>query len=816
MNRSTRLALISLVWLQACTNVAGQRVTSPEEHLGRAVGTDFELADWEQVSSFYRKLAVESPNVSTQKIGTTTEGRDFLMSVISSPANIANVDQLREYAAIIADPRGATAAQKREAIDKGKVILLMSVQMHSSEAGCTEAGMQFAYQLATSNEEPWVSARENVVVGIIACTNPDGLDHVVNWYREHVHTPYEATGMLKLYQLYSGHDNNRDWFMLTQDETRIVTEQLYTVWHPQVYWDMHQQGSRSERMFVPPFRDPLNPNLDPSIIAGIDAIGSRALLDMTNAGLTGISTGVTYDMWWNGGNRNVPVRHNIIGLLTEAAGVDIATPLFLQLNDLSAPGDISAYAPSNRFPAPWPGGWWRLSDINRYQVSFGESLMGSLSREPKTWLRNALDVSERVIRKGRERGPRSWIIPSDNRNPDAVARLVDVLQRSGVELHVAPKELTADGRTYRAGSIVIRAEQPYGSHVKDLFEVQRYPDGAPPYDIAGWTLPMLLGVRRVEVMQAIDASVLEEGADLSAFGGDAREGWSSRHTGSWTEVFGRLEADEPVHFVAEGERAGMFVEADEEHAVAIPKLPRIGVYAPWRGSMDEGWTRYVFDTWKVPYTRVRNEMIRGGQLNDLLDVLVIPSISAGQLNRGRTPGTVNDEYTRGLNPEGAVAIEQFVRNGGRLLTFGSSSAWAIDLFRLPLIDVTRESANREFSCPGSVLRGIVADGPTLTVDLPESIALFFSDSSAWRDMTDDERKKSNLDEADIETLLRYAPTRTLLSGWAAKPEIIAGKQGWVRAKLGDGDVHLFGFRPQYRAWPSSTFPLIFRAMLLDP
>jgi len=264
-------------------------VTSPEQHLGRPLGTDFQLADWNEVGSWYRRLGEESPHVLTRRIGATTEGRDFLLTIISSAANLERLDEIRRYAAILADPRGYSEPMKREAVERGRVVLLISPQMHSTETGGTEAVMKLAYTLATSNDEPWVSARDNVVVGLFPCTNPDGLDHVVGWYREQVGTPFEASGMLRLYQHYTGHDNNRDWFMLTQAETRLVTEQLYRVWRPQVYWDLHQQASNRERLFVPPYRDPLNPNLDPAIISGITAgPGARWSTDFSTGTQSGL------------------------------------------------------------------------------------------------------------------------------------------------------------------------------------------------------------------------------------------------------------------------------------------------------------------------------------------------------------------------------------------------------------------------------------------------------------------------------------------------------------------------------------------------
>ncbi|MFT4647138.1 MAG: hypothetical protein ACI9X4_000345 [Glaciecola sp.] len=826
-------------------------VTSPESHLGRPVGADFHLVDWKEVSSYFEKLTGESDSVMLETVGTTTEGRDFLLATISSPENLARLEELREHAKTLADPRGKSAEEIDTAVRDGKVFVFVSCSMHATECAGSQFAMEFAHTLATSMEEPWASAREECVVLLAPSLNPDGVDHVTEWYRETVGTPYEASGLLKLYQYYAGHDNNRDWFMLTQNETRIVTELLYKRWFPQVYWDVHQQGSSRERFFVPPFRDPLNPNLDSSIIGGIDVLGSRALLDLTRAGLSGVSTGVSYDMWWNGGNRNVPVRHNIIGLLTEAASARLATPIFLPRSKLSAPSGLGSYAPSNRFPEPWPGGWWRLRDIIDYEMGFGESLLASLSRERSFWLRNASDVAKRAVEVKGVDAPRAWVIPSDNRDPGAVRRLVDVLLRGGVELAVSKGEVNADGRTWPAGSIVIRRDQPYGSHVKDLLEVQKYPIGDPPYDVAGWTLPFLLGVARVEVMDLSEFGemrfVAEVESATAAFAGDTRTeriaGSISTHDSrSWTSIYAGLAEGKAFGLETEGEGMGLVMDPESDAfsgKVIIDTARRVGLYSPWSGSKDEGWMRYVFDTQEVPYVTVRNEMLRAGQLDKFLDVLVIPSISGRQLDSGRAPGSIPAEYAGGLDAEGAVAIEEFVRGGGTLITLGSSSSWALDLFELPLVDVTSGGEAKDFSCPGSVLRTI-PQANSYTAGLPASLPVFFSRSSAFREMTAEEMKGSSrtaptstelkadedengealADFSDAEPLtqqflLRYAPSRLLMSGWIQSPEVIEGHAAWVVAPHGKGRVHIFGFRPQYRGWTQATFGLVHRAILLE-
>lgn len=791
---------------------------SPEAYLGRPVGTDFELADWDQVSGWYRELAAGSARVNVERLGASTGGRDFLLATIASEANMARLDEIRAATARIADPRGLTADQRAELIANTPLVLFMTCSMHSTETAGTEFGMSFAWSLATSDEPVFAKAREDLVVVIVPTLNPDGLDQVVHWYRENVGTPYEGTGLLELYQHYAGHDNNRDWFGLSQTETRLVTEQIYSVWRPQVYWDVHQQGSSEERLFVPPYRDPLNPNLDPGVIAGIDALGSRALWDLTRKGFKGVSTGVSYDMWWNGGNRNVPVRHNIIGILTEAASVNIASPIFLDHGDLRAPGDLAAYAPSNRFPDPWPGGWWRLADIIRYERAFGMSLLESLVRDRQALLDNALAAAERALAAGRDSAPTAWLLPSENANGRALGRLVDILLRGGVEVERATAAFEADGRQYSQGTLVVRREQPYGQHVKDLFEVQRYPDGAAPYDVAGWTLPLLFGLRRVEVVGALDVATTRVESAEAALEGRAAIDLSAGVTGQdgdeWAALFAALKDGATVALTTSGEHQGRIQtgapdDASEATALIATELPRIGVYSPWSGSMNEGWLRWVFDTYGVPYVTVRNEMIRAGELHEFLDVLVLPSVGSWTLDGGRAPGSVAERYTRGLDPEGAIAIEEFVRTGGNLIAMESSARWANDLFELGLKDAARGG---DFACPGSVLRAV--PGPAaLAAGLTASQALFFSRGSAWTLDSVAAANSADAKHIQAEVVLRYATERVLYSGWIQGSEAIEGQAAWVHASVEAGDVHLFGFRPQYRSWSEAAFPLLFRALV---
>jgi hypothetical protein len=816
--------------------VIGNLPRSPESFLGRPVGTDFQLADWSEVKGYYEELANTSPRVLLENVGKTSEGRDFLIAVISDEANLADLDQIKAHSKRIADPRGATHAEKRAAIDNGKVIVFVTPTMHSSEPAATEMAMQFAWMLATSDAQPWKAARKHAVVVITPSLNPDGIDHITHWYRQHVNTPLEGASLNKLYQLYTGHDNNRDWFMLTQAETRLLTRLLYKEWNPQFLWDVHQQGNSTERFFVPPYRDPLNPNLDPGIVAGINLIGTRAVMDMTRDGLSGIATGVSYDNWWNGGNRAVPGRHHIIGILTEAASVKLASPIFQSESSLKDPLGATRYQQSNQFIKPWPGGWWRLSDIVEYELSFGRSLLGSVTREPKFWLRNKMEAAQRSIDAGLTGSPRGWLIPPTGQDIGATRRLVDVLLETGVEVHVSDAAFAADGRDYPAGTLIISRAQPYGNYAKDLFELQDFPPGTSPYDVTGWTLPLLLGIRRVEVRNdfevartlATDAAMAVEKFSVSEALKDFpdKTAMSLTESDSWKKLVTTLADGQPMRMITKGKHAGVVTAAtvgespsakaadqvSKVPSIEVDKLPRIGIYAPWSPSMDEGWMRWVFDDFEIPYQRIRNEQLRAGELSELIDVLVIPSITGRTINLGLKTSEIPDPMAGGIDPEGSLAVEAFVRQGGKLITMDSSATWAIDLFRFPIVDATKGA--KGFSCPGSVLRGITQDN-LLTAGLDHDQALFFSGSAAWRPMTKAEMDAASLESQTITSYLKYAPTRLLLSGFIEGPETIQGQHAWISLQHGQGTVHLFGFRPHYRAWSQTTFHLLFRAMLLD-
>ncbi|GAA4420987.1 M14 family zinc carboxypeptidase [Bremerella cremea] len=822
MIRTNRtLALIFSLTLTTFTLAAKPEPTqvpaSPAQFLERPLAADFELVDWTTVESFYQQLSKTAPTVQINEVGQSTEGRRFYSVVISSEANLANLAAIKAASKTIADPRGKSEEQLAKTVAEGKVVLMITPTMHSDEPAATEMGMELAWHLATSQEEPWKSMRSEAVTVILPSLNPDGIDHVAHWYKDNLGTPYEDSSLPELYQKYAGHDINRDFFALTQVESQLLSELMYDEWNPQILWDVHQQGSTRERFFVPPYKDPLNENIDPQIVAALNAIGNRAVLDMTRDGLTGIATGVSYDNWWNGGNRSVPARANIVGILTEAASVNYASPVFLKVSDLRDPLGRSEYRASNRFVAPWPGGWWRQADIVNYELSFARSLLGSIGREPKIWLETKLAAARQASTIDEQSKRQAWLITTDNEDIGAVQRLIDSLQQLGVELHTSESVLTADERSYAPGTIVVRCDQPHSRLVNDLFEWKLFPKGETPYDVSGWSLPTLFGLHVVEVIQPLEGelSLLKTGKLPEAFAeAHPQKDWTLRDSRQWTALNRHLVSEEPFQVALKDEKsiAANPPRLEPELANRVERMPRVGVYAPWRASIDEGWLRWTLDYFETPYQRVRNSMVRAGNLRADFDVILIPDIVSSIVEKGRSESSTAAAMAGGLDTDGAVALEEFVRDGGKLIVMESATPWAIDLFRLPLIDVTEEA--KGFSCSGSVVRGEVQEHE-LTHGLNATIPFMFTHSKAWRETTSKESEELDAADYQVEPLLRYASRRVLLSGAMTKPEVIQGQMAWTRVQCGEGSIHLFGFRPYYRGWTHASFHLLMRAIMFD-
>jgi hypothetical protein len=647
---------------------------------------------------------------------------------------------------------------------------------------------------------------------------------------------------------------------VTQQETRLVTDLLYRRWFPEVFYDVHQQGSDGMRITVPPLVDPINPNLDPLIVRGISHIGAEMSLALESRGKTGVGDGVTYDLWWHGGARGTPTRHNMVGLLTEAASVRIATPITQRREDLRGHArGLPRYEQRVNFPNPWPGGTWRLRDIMDYELITSEALVRMLSQQREEYVRNFVQLGRKAVRLGATRAPYAFVIPAAQRDPEAAQRLVEVLRVGGVEVDKAAAPFEAGGRQYGAGSYVVRMAQPYRAHAKDLLEPQRfpkmeqYPGGPPerPYDVAGWTLPYQMGVRVDQVDTPLPAATTRPVAGMrdeerACARGSGPAVLDARNTASYAQVARALARGVPVRVASRALTAGgvaypagSFVVTRADASVdcaaafvgALPAgrtlsaAPRVALYRPWTASMDEGWTRWVLDQHGVRYTNVTDSVVRAGRLRERFDVLIVPDITLRDAREGMSERQVPERYAGGLGTEGLDAVKAFAESGGTVVLLDRATEIASGALGIPvrLIRATsrfpeagggadadsgslgRVRGRDPLYAPGSILRVLVDTGHPVAAGMPDTAGIYFTNSTTL-DVTG---------VTGARVIARY-PSRAediLMSGYLQGGDAIAGRTAAADVPLGRGRVVLFGFRPQYRGQSVGTFKLLFNTIL---
>jgi len=799
----------------------------PSAVLGFEPGADSALADWRQVSGYLNALAQRSRYVHVDTLGKTTEGRPFVLLTITSPANIARLADIKRTQALLADPRRLNDTALAEIRMRQPAVILISNNIHSTEIASSQMGMTLAYRLVTDPE--WQRLLDSVVVLMIPSMNPDGLDTVVSWYRRYKGTPYEGGPLPWLYHKYIGHDNNRDWFMLTQVETRLVTRMLYKEWFPEVVYDVHQMGANGVRLFVPPFQDPVNPNLDPSLVAAINLVGAQMASALYDAGMTGIAHQQTYDLWWHGGFRSTPTRHNMVGILTEAASTRLGSPITLSLDSVRQPGRGVNY------PAPWPGGTCHLGDIVRYELITSEALVRLAARDRVNVIDRFVGLGRRAVEAGLAGDPFAYVLPAEQRDPESWTALANVLAAGGVEVWRAAEPFTAGGTSYGPGSLVVAMAQPYRAHAKDLLEAQHYTpvNDRPPYDVAGWTLPFTMGVRADVVSAPFRANLVRVDTVVPAPGRIEGSGdvfiLKNRTNAESRAVAELLAAGQSVTVAGEsllvqGPRARAILgEAAARHGFSVTairerpsgmgvtrqRLPRIGLYQPWTANIDEGWTRWLFEQYGIRYTTLHDNDFKKGALRQRFDVIVLPDIDAPAVLHGIDSTRIPVQYAGGLGETGANAVSAFVRGGGTLVCLDASSNFAITRLNLPVVNVLAGEASGpqvlRFYAPGSIfgvlLGGVERGGSPVTLGAPDSLDIYFENSAAFT-VT-----------APARALATY-PAQPLRSGYARFQERLEGKAALVEAPVGSGRVILFGFQPQFRGQTHGTFKLLFNAVLL--
>ena len=841
-----------------------QQVPAPEDVFGFQPGADYELAGYDQQLDYYDQLAAASDRVQVTQIGTSVMGRPMLLLFISSADNIAQLGRWQSTSTRLARGR-LSEDEAAQLADEGKAIIWIDGGMHATEMAHGQMTPELAYRVATEESTEMQKIRDNVVLLLMPMMNPDGLDIVKSWYDRNLGTPYETSGPPQLYQKYVGHDNNRDYFMNNMPETKAVSQVLYNTWNPQIVLNHHQTSPAWARIFVPPFSDPVNPHIHPGVTAGVNQVGSAMTQRFAIKDMPGVVSDNRYTMFWNGGGRTTPYYHNQIGILTE---VGHATPTPRYYEPDSLPAFIGARKSTDgttiTYPDPWMGGESHFRDAVDYMLTASMAVLDLAADRRQQLLHNIYAMGRDAIEAGEAGDPYAYVIPPAQWDAGEAHNLVNILRQGGVEVHRATASFAAGGAQYPAGSFVVRADQAFRPYVMDLLEPQdyptryEYPGGPPdpPYDLAGWTLPMQMGVTVDRVDAAFDAAVEAVTGDVApaagTVAGSAGFGWalSPRPNASAKAVNELLAASATVHWAGAPLTAGgqehpagtVLVEADgveedqiealaETHGldfVGLPsapsvethtlEAPRVGLYKSWDASMDEGWTRWLFENYAVPHDTLHDADVRSRDLSQYT-AIVLPHQSAREILHGHAPGTMPEEYVGGLGLDGAAALEDYVEQGGTLIAFDGASDFAINQLGLPVENVTRGLSDTDFFIPGSLIRTQVNTDHPLAYGMQTEVAASFQRSRAFEAVRPDYMGEGGMEDTErapappVEVVARYAADDLLMSGWAlGEKEHIGGKAAMVKVRHGEGAVVLFGFRPQFRGQPRATYKLVFNAI----
>jgi hypothetical protein len=484
-------------------------IPSPESVLGFSPGSDRQLMDYGQLVDYLQRLAAASPRVEMREVGVTPLGRPMFVAFISSPANIARLDELRSINERLALDPQISAAERAEMVRNGRVFVMETLSMHSDEVAPSQSLPIFAYRMATTDDPETLAQLDAVVQMFVPCHNPDGMDLVVNYYREYLGTPFEGSSLPRVYHKYVGHDNNRDFVALTQEDTRVISDLYSTEWYPQVLVEKHQMGSTGPRYYVPPNHDPIAVNVDEGLWNWSAVFGSNLSRDMTTDGLSGVASHWVFDDYWPGSTETSHWK-NIISFLTEAASCRTGTPIFIEPTELSVSGKgLSEYKKGVNMPDPWPGGTWSLGDIVAYELSSMESILATAASNREEILEFRNDLCRKEVEKGLSEAPYYFVLPRNQPDPGELIALVALLERHGIQVDQLTGDVFVGDLHFAAGDVVVRLNQPYRAFVKEVMESQRYPerhytpDGEliRPYDITSWSLPLHMGVRSIEVDQ---------------------------------------------------------------------------------------------------------------------------------------------------------------------------------------------------------------------------------------------------------------------------------------------------------------------------
>jgi len=840
-------------------------LSSPEEFYGFKPGTDRELVKWDKIVEYFRHLDAASDRVKVEEVGKTTKDNPMILAYVSSRENLERLDEIREMSWSLSHPRGLSDEEVERLVAEGKVVVAMTMSIHASEVGGTQCSPDLAYRLAAGEDRLTTRIRENVVLLLFPCANPDGQVMTVDWYHKWLGTEYEGCGLPWLYHEYVGHDNNRDALTLTQVETRIMNRVLLGEWFPQAYVDFHQMGFYGSRFFIPPNSNPVNEVADPMVWTEQKHYGTQMAIRMASEGISGVEQAAVFPADFMPGFSLVFPWFGICGMFTESASVKVATPVYVHYHQLQPhPRGRPEYRASVNFNDPWRGGWWRLGDILRGQLAAAMATLEVAANNREMVLRNMYGKAVRSIERGEAEAPYAFLFPPGQRDPNTAHRLLETLMDMSVEVHVAESPVMVGGVTYPEGTYVIFAGQTARPVLVSLLSRTLYrdslwvrsQDGAPimNYDFATQTMTEFKGVKVIEADAPPDGSfrkltvimmpegVVEESEIGYVLDGRVNDSFKAMNllARNGVEIH---RVHEAVNLSEESLPPGGFYVpwkrgvtpklrevAEETHLrfhglreepgfIHSPIKPlKVAMYQRyWGGNMDEGWTRWLLEQYGFEYTTVMDAEVKEG-LEDY-DVFILPSdppaLITGEgveewyekkFKGALTVPVLPPEYKTGIGEEGVEKVKEFVEKGGKVLALYESCEFAIEKLGVPVRNTVKDLKPDEFHCPGSTIKVKIDNTHPLGYGMPEEGLILLRGNHAYA-------VKGGHWNENYRTVITYPEEDMMQSGWLIGEKHLARKAALIDAKMGDGGVVLYGFAPQMRALTDATFKVFFNALV---
>jgi hypothetical protein len=897
---------------------ATAKITTPKEAFGFNIGDDYQLATYTQLTAYWKKLASQSDRMKLVDIGPTAEGRRQLMAIITSPANQKNLAHYQEISRKLSLAERVSEEQARQLAHEGKAVVYIEGGLHAGETVGSQQEIQFVYEmLSRTDAETMRFLNDDIVLAVLA--NPDGQEIVADWYmREQDPLKRTQNGVPRLWHKYVGHDDNRDSFMQNMPETTNINRVLFREWHPQIFYDHHQAGPTGTVVFIPPFRDPFNYNLDPLVPLEIEQIGTalHTRLVSEDKGGSGMRTFANYSTWYNGAFRTNVYFHNMIGILSEIIGNP--TPEIIPLV-------LSKQLPSGDWPLPVVPQTWHFKQSIDYEMTNNRAMLDYASRNRENMLyyryRMGMNSIERgskdswtitpkrieaasaaakakggavsvnspaggleraqivptdlytsVLHDPEHRDPRGYIIPANQDDYPTAVKFVNALLKNGVVVMKADRQFEVAGKSYPAGSFVVKTAQAFRPEVMDMFEPQdhpndfSYPGGPPkpPYDITGWTLAYQMGVKFDRLVDGfdgpfkkIDDLAAPEPGSIVGVSNPAGFLVSHRVNDSFVLINRLLKANCEVYWLkksksadgqdlgtgtiwvpASGSAKSVLEKGAKEFGLtvhAVAKIPsgetalklkpiRIGLYDQYGGLMPSGWLRWLFEQYEFPFEVVYPQTIEKGNLRARFDVLLFPdgAYRRGTGGRGggvaqKLPDDIPAEYagwTGSITDAKSIPqIKQFVESGGSVLTVGSSTSMA-SLLGVPVTDYLTEKGpdgnDRHLPQEKFYVPGSLLKA---NIDTSNPLAYGMPDKV---DMVFDSSPVFKLEPAaqlkHAAPVAWFSGQNMLDSGWAWNPQYLDGATAVVEASVGEGKVMLFGPEVTFRGQPHATFKLLFNGL----